>query len=870
MPYFRDTAHLYKVLAALFDRVIQEEAVAKALLEGNLIVRFRYHDPEGQATVDLTHAPITYVLGPDPRPADVEMTMHADVCHDFWMGRVNVPQAIATRKIIARGSVPKALKLLPATKAVFPLYPEVLRSIGEEGLLAMAPAREKRPARAPGGLLAWLRRPKRAAIVDYSRIPPLPIPLVEGPVPETERPLGRPGDTIPQAKAEPPATPDLKREMLRRMLLIRHFEETLAAEFAAGTIPAEALHLSTGQEATAVGACFALRTDDYMTTTHRGHGHMLAKAPVGQVKDLLNGMMAEIFGKATGLCKGKGGCMHVTQAQIGALGANGIVGASNVIGIGAAMSAKQRGTDQVCLIFMGDGATAQGMFHEAVNFAAVFNLPAVFLVENNQYAEFTPVTGHTRLERLSDRAKGYGIPGITVDGNDVWAVYQAVREAAARARAGEGPMLIEAVTYRWHGHSEGESAVYRTQEEVERWKGQDPILRWRKALLAEGLLRPEEADGLEQEASSLVAQALAFAKESPYPPVASLAEDIYAPDPTYLWRATDSSSLTGRPVREITCSQALREALAEEMERDPRVYLIGEDVSQGGYFVVTAGLIERFGKERVIDTPISESAIVGSVVGAAMTGMRPVAEIQFSDFLMCCMDAIVNQAAKLRYMSGGQYQLPLVVRTPGGAGIGMAAQHSQSLEALLVGIPGLIIVAPGTPADAKGLLKSAIRSNNPVIFFENKLLYVTSGPVPEGEYLVPLGVADVKRQGRDVTVVAVGGMVGAALEAATELAGEGIEVEVVDPRTLYPCDWTTIVRSVAKTGRLVVVEPGHLSGGFGGEVVARVAEYAWGALRAAPVRIAGKDVPIPYSRGLENAAVATAEDIVAAIRRLMS
>jgi len=252
-----------------------------------------------------------------------------------------------------------------------------------------------------------------------------------------------------------------------------------------------------------------------------------------------------------------------------------------------------------------------------------------------------------------------------------------------------------------------------------------------------------------------------------------------------------------------------------------------------------------------------------------MTGMRPVAEIQFSDFLTCCMDPLINQAAKLRYMSGGQYQLPLVVRTPGGAGIGMAAQHSQSLEALLVGIPGLIIVAPGTPADAKGLLKSAIRSNNPVIFFENKLLYVTSGPVPEGEYLVPLGVADVKRQGRDVTLVAVGSMVGAALEAATELAREGIEVEVVDPRTLYPCDWTTIVRSVAKTGRLAVVEPGHLTGGFGGEVIARVTEYAWGALRAAPVRIAGKDVPIPYSRGLENAAVVMAQDIVVAIRRMM-
>jgi pyruvate/2-oxoglutarate/acetoin dehydrogenase E1 component len=270
----------------------------------------------------------------------------------------------------------------------------------------------------------------------------------------------------------------------------------------------------------------------------------------------------------------------------------------------------------------------------------------------------------------------------------------------------------------------------------------------------------------------------------------------------------------------------------------------------------------------VLDTPISEYAIVGAAVGAAMTGRRPVAEILFSDFLTCCMDPIVNQAAKLRYMSGGQYALPLVVRTPGGGGIGMAAQHSQSLEAWLTGIPGLIVVAPGTPYDAKGLLKAAIRSNNPVLFFENKLLYTAIGPVPaEGvETVVPIGVAEVKRPGDDVTLVAIGAMVIPAMEAAETLAAEGIGVEVVDLRTLVPCDWATVVRSAVKTGRLVVAEPGVLTHGFGAEVVSRVVEVALGALKAPPRRVAGADVPVPYNRALENAALPDMEEILQAVR----
>jgi pyruvate/2-oxoglutarate/acetoin dehydrogenase E1 component len=371
---------------------------------------------------------------------------------------------------------------------------------------------------------------------------------------------------------------------------------------------------------------------------------------------------------------------------------------------------------------------------------------------------------------------------------------------------------------------------------------------------------------IERQAKAAVKEAVAISESAPEPPSGALTEDLYAPEPKELYQPV-APTLSSR---EMSYSEALYEAITEEMTRDETVFLLGEDVSTGGYFAVTSGILERFGPQRIIDTPISEYAIVGAAVGAAMTGLRPIAEILFSDFLTTCMDPLVNQAAKLRYMSGGQYAIPLVVRTPGGGGIGMGAQHSQSLEAWLTGIPGLIILAPGTPYDAKGLLKAAIRSSNPVLFFENKLLYTSVGAVPEEDYVVPIGVSDIKRPGNDLTLVTIGGMVPAALEAAETVSNEGISVEVVDPRTLIPCDWATIIRSVVKTGRLLVAEPGALTHGFGGEIIARVTQLALGSLKAPPRRVAGVDVPTPYNRALENAALPNMEDILEAIRNEMS
>ncbi len=855
MTAFEDTDQLYHVLGAFLRRVADEPEVAGALLEGQIVLRFRYTEPEGQITIDLRQAPITWVTGECELEPDVEMMQSGDTAHQFWLGKLNVPAALATRKVVSRGPVAKALKLLPAVKPTFALYRATLEELGYEHLI---PSEQPSRSRARGllqQLARWLRPAARTAIPDAATLNQHWIPL-------------EPDATIEQPAWREHGLPEdpgaLKVQMLRRMMLIRAFEQRLSDANRQGEIPTEAIHLSIGQEATAVGACFALRAGDYLATTHRGHGHMLAKGVE------LDGMMAELLGKAAGLCGGKGGSMHVTDAAVGAIGANGIVGAGPLIAAGAAHSARLRDTDQVAVALFGDGATNQGMFHEALNFAAVLDLPAVFIVENNLYGEFTPLGKHTRVARLADRAAAYGLPGETVDGNDPWLVYEATGRAAARARAGQGPTLLECLTYRWHGHMEGETAAYRSAEEIATWKDRCPIKRWRAALVADGLLSDAEAESLQDEAREQVDEAFAKAQALPEPDAGELSTDVFSPDASALYAVELGAPARAREAeREITTSQALFEALSEEMERDDGVYLLGEDVSTGGYFAVTVGLVDRFGPKRIVDTPISEYAIVGSAVGAAMTGCRPVAEILFSDFLTTCADPIVNQAAKLRYMSGGQYSLPLVVRTPGGAGLGMAAQHSQSLEALFANVPGLIIVAPATPRDAKGLLKAAIRSNNPVLFFENKLAYAATGAVPEGELLVPLGAAEVKRAGRDATVVSVGAALGKALDAAEHLAADGIEAEVVDVRTLVPLDLATIVGSVAKTGRLITVEDAPLCHGFGSEIVARVVEAAWGALRAAPQRVAAADVPIPYNSALENAALPDAERIGAAIRRCM-
>jgi 2-oxoisovalerate dehydrogenase E1 component len=666
---------------------------------------------------------------------------------------------------------------------------------------------------------------------------------------------------------------------LRQMCEIRDFEDTVYDLLGRDVIKG-ASHLYAGEEAVAVGAMSAIRDDDFITSTHRGHGHCHAhgdkhaKTPEAK-QEHLNKMMAELCGRETGYCRGRGGSMHIADVSKGNLGATGIVGGNIPVATGAGVSIQMRGTDQVVLCFFGDGASNTGNFHESLNMASTWNLPVVYVCENNLYGMSVPFCKAAKCPDISERASAYGIPSAVVDGMDVLAVREAVDTAVQRARRGEGPTLIECKTYRYYGHSRSDPRVYRTKEEEAAWHGRDPIKRFEQVLLDQGIATQDEIDGIEQKAEQAIQASVEFALKSPMPSPDELYEDVYAPtkySPEALQHEKElrTAVLEGKVERVLSYGQALNEALREEMTSDKRVFVMGEDVGlYGGAYAVTRGLMKDFGEERVRDTAISEAAIAGAAVGASMTGMRPVAEIMYIDFTPLSMDQLANQGAKNRYMFGGKTTVPMVLRTEGGAGRSIAAHHSQSLEALWMHFPGIYVVMPSTPYDAKGLLKASIRDDNPIMFIEHKMLYNVKGPVPEEDYIIPLGVADVKREGTDVTIVAYSRGLLRALEAAEVLAKEGISAEVIDPRTLKPLDLDTIVASVKKTGRAVLVTEAYKTGAFTSELAMLISEAAFDYLDAPVERICGADVPVPMAETLEDAAIPDPARIAAAVRKVI-
>ncbi len=636
------------------------------------------------------------------------------------------------------------------------------------------------------------------------------------------------------------------------MALIRRFEQRTIELFQDGTVKGTA-HSSVGQEAIAAGACLALRRTDFVVTHHRGHGHTIAKGAS------LERMMAELLGRVDGYCGGLGGSMHIADFALNILGANGIVGAGMGLAVGAALAAKQRGAGDAGLVFFGDGAANEGIFHEALNVAAIWRLPVVFFCENNRYGLSTAAASVTAGGSIAARAAGYGVPGETIDGNDPDAVFEAAAIALARARAGEGPTLIEAHTWRWGDHSmRANLPRYRRDAEEAEGLALDPIARAAAALE----VGPEDLADMTAAASARVEQAVAFARASPEPTMDALAAAVLAP-----LQPAEPEPPPGD--RAITYAQAITEAIGQEMARDERVFVVGEDVGAiGGIFGLTRGLLDRF-PGRLLDTPISEQAIGGLAVGAALAGRRPIAEIQLFDFVTLMMDMIVNQAAKARFMLGGQVSVPVVFRGPQGGGIRLAAQHSQSLEAWFAHVPGLIVLAPSSPYDAKGLMTAAIRDDNPVVFLEHKLLYLgTPAPVPEAAYAIPIGRAAIRRPGKDATIVATMAMVERALTAADTLARSGIEAEVIDPRTLRPLDLDTIAASVRKTGRCVVVHEAPRTGGLGAEIAASIGEACFDWLDAPIARVAMPDVPMPYNDRLERGLMPSPASIAAAVRNV--
>ncbi|MBH0121606.1 dehydrogenase E1 component subunit alpha/beta [Rhodococcus sp. CX] len=633
------------------------------------------------------------------------------------------------------------------------------------------------------------------------------------------------------------------------MLTIRRFEEQASRLYRETRIPGF-LHLSIGQEATAVGACWPLDERDVVTSTHRGHGHCIAKGLD------IDGMFAELMGKETGTCKGRGGSMHIADPRKGIFGANGIVGAGLPIAVGAGTAAQLRASGGVVVAFFGDGAVAQGVFHESVNLAAVWDLPVIFFCENNGYSEFSAAADQHRAT-LRERAAGYGVEFREVDGNDVVQVARLQSELVHRIRTGGGPVIVEATTYRWHGHYEGDPETYRTAEELEKWKQRDPLIVLGDTMRRTGMER--EIAAIEAEVERAIEQAVATALDAPYPPVHTAAEHVstpraFIPEPP-------------APIEGATkVMHAITDALTYELETDPTVFLAGIDVGKGGnVYGLTRGLADRF-PGRVRDTPISESAIMGTAVGAAMAGFKPVVELMYFDFIGVCLDQLMNQAAKMRFMTGGAVSMPLVVRTQFGAGKSSGSQHSQSLEALLAHIPGLTVVMPSTPADTYGLLRAAIEDPNPVIFIENRLLYGKKGPTPPPEHIVPLGKAVVRRPGRDVTVVSYSKMMYDCLAVADRLAVEGIDVEVIDLRTISPLDFDTVLDSLRKTSRLVVVHQAVGEFGVGAELAARAVKEGFWYLDAPVIRVTADATPAPYTPPLEQHWLPDEARIEAAIR----
>jgi len=717
--------------------------------------------------------------------------------------------------------------------------------------------------------------------------------------------------------------------MLDDMLAIRELEEMIVRLRSGGYDPLPGYdyrgptHVSIGQEGTAVGACVALRPDDHITSSHRGHGDAIAKgfaairamtdeqlrarAPwtkamthesllADALEEHVYRTTAELFGKEEGYCRGRGGGMHIGDFSTGHLGANAIVGGSVPIATGAAMALRYRGSDKVVCCFAGDGAYANGVVLEALNWAAQaqwtnhyagdrpYGLPIIYLIQNNHYGMTHRTDDEVMgIRTLARRAAGFADDNMhaeVVNGMDPLAVRDAVGRGAAICRAGQGPVLIEASTYRYYGHSLSDPRnEYRTREEEAAWRAVDPIERLKSQIVASGVADAAAVAAIETAARERTARAATRAAGATDPDPADVTKYLYTDTVADVVPEEDRvvETLAEPPAArrgangEISYKDALREALVEEMLRDHRVIVYGEDVADyGGAFKLTKGLLETFGRDRVFNTPISEACICGTGVGASMVGVRPVVELMYMDFALMASDQIANQAGKWHYMSGAQTEVPLVIRASVGAGKGYGGQHSQSLESIFAHIPGMYVVYPSNPADAKGLLKSAIRDNNPVLFVESQGLYSAKGPVPDGEYLVPLGRAAIARPGKDATIVAWGPAVPDALAAAERLKTErGIETEVVDLRCLVPLDMETVLASVRKTGRCVVASQAILIGSFVNEIVARIQLEAFDYLDAPVGRVGAANGISPQAEVLEKAFLPNAGDIVAAITSLL-
>ena len=642
--------------------------------------------------------------------------------------------------------------------------------------------------------------------------------------------------TLPQldyAKYDVDST--LLLDLYTLLLRPRLIEEKMLKQLRGGVI--SKWFSGIGQEAISVGAARALVQSEVVFTMHRNLGVFTTREVP------LERLFAQWQGKPGGFTQGRDRSFHFGAPNYGIVGMISHLGPQLALAAGVALRHKLRGENKVSLAFTGDGGTSEGDFHEALNIAAVWQLPVIFVIENNGYGLSTPVSEQYACERLSDRAKGYGMRGLTLDGNNILEVYSTIAQLADELRTNPEPVLIECETFRVRGHEEASGVKYVPPAEIEAWKARDPVTNFGDYLEELGLLTPERRKELKREIKAEIEEGLRKAEALPAATgdVARELNDVYAP-------FTLPETTTSGTTKELRFIDAITDALRQGMRGHEDLILMGQDIAgYGGVFKITDGFVDEFGLDRVRNTPLCESGVVGVGLGYSMAGGKSIVEMQFGDFVTCGFNQIVNNLAKLHYRWEGRADV--TIRLPVGGGVGAGPYHSQTMEAWFTSVPGLKIAYPSNPADAKGLLMTALADPNPVLFFEHKALYRSlTGPVPEGNHYVEYGKAKTVREGREAVIITYGMGVHWAEKAVAELDAD---IEILDLRTLAPIDQDAIREAVTKTNRALVLHEASLTGGFGGELAAWIGEYCFEQLDAPVTRIASLDTPVPFAAALE-------------------
>lgn len=609
-----------------------------------------------------------------------------------------------------------------------------------------------------------------------------------------------------------------------------------------------------GQEAIAVGVTAALEEDEYVCPLHRNLGVFTTR------NCDLQQLFEQFQGKQNGFSQGRERSFHFGSNAHHIVGMISHLGPQLCVGDGIALASKLKKEKKITVAFTGDGGTSEGDFHEACNIAAVWDLPVIILIENNGYGLSTPINEQFRCKQLADRAIGYGMKGLTIDGNNILEVYHTVKELAAQMREKPFPVLLECMTFRMRGHEEASGVKYVPKELFELWEKKDPVSNYENWLIEEGIISPDYPEMLKEEMDAEVRAAFDTADKEPEitPDANKETTEIYAPGPSLtLPKGERTLSLPlrgrfggGRPMRFV---DAVSEGLRLSMQRFDNLVIMGQDVAEyGGVFKVTEGFVEEFGRERVRNTPLCESGILSAALGMSVKGMKSVVEMQFADFVSTGFNAIVNNLAKSHWRWG--QNADVVVRMPTGAGVGAGPFHSQSNEAWFFHTPGLKVVYPAFPSDAKGLLTAAIEDPNPVMYFEHKALYRSvEGEVPEDYYTVEIGKALLVREGEDVSIITYGAGVHWALKTMDD-GGLTMDftADILDLRTLLPFDKEAIEATVKKTGKVLILHEDTLTGGIGGEIAAYITEHLFEYLDAPVMRVASLDTPVPFAIPLEN------------------